>query len=89
MCEKLNIPIMGYDLKEKEEIASGMVFPETILKTIPIAITWYPIDYIELPSESIQAKETEETNKVRQYMKEQGYIDYLNDCKKKILNNTI
>jgi hypothetical protein len=81
-CNKLNINVLGYDLegKKKESIASGGVFPEKIISKIPISITWYPEDYIDLPTESIQAKEVEETKEIREFIKEQGYIKLLNEC---------
>lgn len=81
ICEKLNVFLHGYDLREKNNIASGEVFPEKIVRSILNSITWYPEDYIELPSQSIQAKEVEETKKVREYFKQEGYLDYLKKCK--------
>ncbi|MEL3974308.1 hypothetical protein AAEO50_18630 [Rossellomorea oryzaecorticis] len=83
ICEKLRINICGYDLRDKELLASGSCFPQKLMSKIPITVTWYPEDYIDLPSQSCQAKETEETPKIREYIKEQGYMDLLKDCEKK------
>ncbi|MFP3339197.1 hypothetical protein R0J91_14560, partial [Micrococcus sp. SIMBA_131] len=83
ICQKLNIPLRGYDLKDRSKIAFGNQFPEEIIKSIPITITWYPEDYIDLKSQSVQAKEIEETEQVRSYIKSEGYIDSIIGCQKK------
>lgn len=80
ICERLHIYIRGYDLKERKKIADRIVFPEKIINDIPISFTWYPDDYIDLISKSIQAKETDETEKVREYINKERYIQYLNKC---------
>lgn len=80
ICEKLRVITMGYDTIDKNIIASGEDFPQNIINNIPITITWYPEDYIDLPSRSVQAKEIDETEEVRSYIKKQGYIDYLQKC---------
>ncbi|WP_339280533.1 hypothetical protein [Lysinibacillus sp. FSL P2-0066] len=77
ICSKLGIFINGYDLKERREIADGTVFPEELLNKIPLRYTWYPEDYTDLIS--MQAKETDETEKVREYIKNESYIEYLNN----------
>ncbi|MBO2535090.1 hypothetical protein [Rummeliibacillus suwonensis] len=87
ICERLHIFIRGYDLKERKKIADRVVFPEKIINDIPISITWYPDDYIDLISQSVQAKETDETEKVREYISKEKYIQYLNDCLK--VNNSM
>jgi len=80
ICEKLHIFINGYDLKDKKLIAHGKCFPSEMLQTIPISITWYPEDYVDLISQNFQAKEIDETEKVREYIKQENYIQYLNQA---------
>jgi len=74
ICERLNIFIRGYDLKERRKIADGIVFPEELLESVPIIFTWYPEDYVDLISHSIQVKEIDETEEVREYIMAEKYI---------------
>ena len=66
------------------KILCGRVFlgPE-IDKLKHKSYTWYPIDYIDLPSESVKATETTETEEVREYMLDEGYLDYFEREKQK------
>ncbi|MGE7811745.1 toll/interleukin-1 receptor domain-containing protein [Lysinibacillus capsici] len=82
ICSKLGIFINGYDLKERREIADGTIFPEELLNKIPLTYTWYPEDYIDLISQNVQAKEIDETEKVKEYIKKERYIEYLNNTLK-------
>ncbi|MGE6259776.1 hypothetical protein ACQKCU_18165 [Heyndrickxia sporothermodurans] len=82
ICSKLHIFIKGYDLKERRIIADAETFPEELLEKIPITYTWYPEDYIDLISQSFQAKEVDETEKVREYIKQERYIKYLKNILK-------
>ncbi|MGN4752781.1 hypothetical protein [Bacillus cereus group sp. MYBK220-1] len=83
LCDNMGITIQGYDLIEKEKIAYGETFPENIINGISIRATWYPEDYIDVQSQNSSAKEVEETKKVKEYIKEEGYIDYLKKLKEK------
>lgn len=82
-CEKLGIYINGYDMPLDiiEKISGGIVFPEPEINKIQISYTWYPEDYIDSPSESIQAKEIEENDLVIKYIEDEGYLRYFNEIK--------
>jgi len=81
ICEKLNIYVKGYDLKDREKIAFGIEFPERIIKGIPISFTWYPEDYIDRHYQNVQVKEVEEIERVKSYIKQEGYINSLKKYK--------
>ena len=88
ICYKLHprTYIDGYDMDMAtiNKILGGQIFlgPE-IYKLRFKSCTWYPEDYIYLPSESIKAKETTETEKVREYILNEGYSDYFEREKQK------
>lgn len=86
ICERLHIFIKGYDLKERRKIADGIIFPEELIESVPITLTWYPEDYIDLISQSVQAKETDETEKVREYIMTEKYLQQLNELLKSTIH---
>ena len=76
---RLNINIDGYDLSDDyTQLAGGYVFPETVTNKLLLGYTWYPEDYIYFSTQSIQAKETDETGKIKEYIIDEGYQDYFN-----------
>ncbi len=77
ICEKLHIVMKGFNLGKQEiiGISSGHSFPESLLKELPLGYTWYPEDYIDLPSESCCSKDTFETDQVREYIQSEGYLN--------------
>ncbi|HCX47546.1 TPA: hypothetical protein ROY30_004123 [Bacillus cereus] len=81
LCNDMGINVKGYDLIEKEKIASGEVFPEKLIGEMPLGLTWYPEDYIDMWSQNDLAREIEETNKVKKYMEKEGYIECLEKLK--------
>ncbi|KAA6462797.1 hypothetical protein DX932_17630 [Bacillus cereus] len=81
LCNDIGINVKGYDLIEKERIACGEVFPEKLIDEMPLGLTWYPEDYIDMWSQNDLAKEIEETNKVKKYMEKEGYIECLEKLK--------
>ncbi|MFJ7512582.1 hypothetical protein ACIQW7_24500 [Peribacillus simplex] len=79
LCKKLKIYIKGCDLVQEYTIEDGSVFPGEFLNAFPITFTWYPEDYIDLISQNMQAVETDETEIVREYIKNEKYEDYLEE----------
>ncbi|PPA87734.1 hypothetical protein C4A75_00545 [Brevibacillus laterosporus] len=76
--QKLDIYFQGYDIDTitQNNLSSGQIYPEVELNKFQIGHTWYPEDFIDLPSQSVQAKETDETKKVREYIRLEGYEKY-------------
>lgn len=87
ICDKLYpyTYIKGYDMDMGtiNKILAGRIFPGPEIDKLFKQYTWYPIDYIDLPSESVKAKETTETEKVRKYILDEGYLDYSEKEKQK------
>ena len=88
ICYKLYLHtyIKGYDMDVEtiNKILAGRIFPGPEIDKLKFnSHTWYPEDYIGLPSESVRAKETIETEKVRKYMFDEGYLDYFEKEKQK------
>lgn len=83
ILERLKISMCGYDLDQDIAgcLVNGQLFPELIINHS--GFTWYPGDYIDLPSETTVSKEGHETQKVINYIEEKGYIRYLNSEIKK------
>lgn len=77
-CQRFNIYIHGYDMETEvlTELSGGTLFPEVELDKLKVGYSWYPEDFVDLPSESIEAKEIEETIKIREYIKSEGYEKY-------------
>lgn len=76
VCEKLDICFNhGYDIDidSMTKLSAGLIFPEKVLNRIPVGYTWYAEDYVDWPSQNVQAKETDETELVHKYISEQGY----------------
>jgi hypothetical protein len=78
ICEKLEIVTHGYDVSREilDDIAEGRIFPGQALRRL-LSYTWYPEDYIDLPKENVRAQEVDEVEKVRQYIQDEGYLQYL------------
>lgn len=85
ICEKLNIFTHSYDmsLNTMYKISSGLVFPQIEIDKLKLGYTWYPEDYIDYTSDNIQAKETEETDMVRKYFEDEGYLKSFKELKDK------
>jgi len=78
--------IEGYDMDMEtiNKILTGLIFPGPEIDKLEFKqYTWYPEDYSDLPSESVKAKETTETEKVREYMLDESYLDYFEKEKQK------
>ena len=74
------------DMETINKISGGRIFPGSEIDKLKLKFkqyTWYPEDYIDLPSESVQAKETTETEKVREYILDESYLDYFEKHKQK------
>ncbi len=72
------------DMETINKISCGQIFPGPEIDKLEFKqYTWYPEDYIDLPSESVQAKETTETEKVREYILDESYLDYFEKQKQK------
>lgn len=88
ICNKLHpctyIKGRGMDMETINKISGGQTFPGPEIDKLGFKPhTWYPEDYIDLPSESVKAKETTETEKVREYIFAEGYLDYFEREKQK------
>ena len=86
ILQKLRISTCGYDLdlESMGQLVDGTIYPEPIVNRIS-QYTWYPEDYIDLPSESSCCKETAETHEVRKYIDEEGYSKHLqNEAEKQV-----
>jgi hypothetical protein len=88
ICDKLQprTYIIGYDMDMEtiNKILAGRIFPGPEIDKLELKeYTWYPEDYIDLPSESVKAKETTETEKVREYILDESYLDYFEKQKQK------
>ena len=88
ICDKLHpyTYIKGYDLDMGtiNNILAGRIFPGPEIDKLELKqYTRHPEDYIDLPSESVKAKETTETEKVREYILNESYLDYLEKEKQK------
>lgn len=78
LCQKLGIQVCGFDLPDSvsDPIAEGKVFPEPIINDCR-QFTWYPEDFVDKPAKSVMAKESEELDKVLNYLSENGYTKFL------------
>ena len=88
ICNKLYLytHMVGYDMDMEtiNKISCGQIFPGPEIDKLEFKqYTWYPEDYIGLPSESVKAKETTETEEVRKYILNESYLDYFEKEKEK------
>jgi hypothetical protein len=78
ICEKLSVVTNGYDVNKEDliKMKEGQLFPEPLLSEMG-SYTWHPEDYVDLPGESVRAEEVDESEAVRKYIQEEGYLEYL------------
>jgi len=81
VCDRLDVYIDGYDRDKDtvEKLIGRSIFPGPVIEKKP-GIDWYPVDYIDLPNESVKAKDTSEAVDVRKDIAEQ-YLTDLADLK--------
>jgi hypothetical protein len=90
ICEKLDVEMQGYDLDGElfGNLAEGRVFPAPVFRGLS-TYTWYPEDYIDLPKENVHAKETDEVESARRYIKDEGYLEHLNKVRDPFLDEFV
>lgn len=90
ICEKLGIVTHGYDVSEElvSDVVEGRIFPRPALARL-VSYTWYPEDHIDLPDENVRAKEVDEVETVRQYIKDERYLQYLKQARDSFNNELI
>ena len=73
-------------LDDMYKISGGLIFPKLEIDKLKCGYTWYPEDYIDYASSSMQAKEAIETEVVRKYFEDEGYLKIFKELKDKYEN---
>ena len=78
LCRKYEIEMRGFDLADSviDKIVGGKLFPGTVLKNC-YQRSWFPEDYVATAKENYVAEETEELEEVLFYLKDNGYIEFV------------
>lgn len=76
ICEKLGIDIEAYDMEidNMYKISGGLICPKLEIDRIKTSRVWYPADYI---TDGCSGKEIDELEEVKKYIKDEGYLKYL------------